>query len=89
MSGGPRNALYNTQGGAFQASPLLLALSCAHIKVSELYHLPSTEATAETRYSGRTGMEGASSCLSKGEALLWGKILHSHHSEHCGTYKPA
>lgn len=79
MSGGPRNALYNTQGGAFKACPLLLALSWAHIKVSELYHHPRTEAMVGTRYSGRTGMEEVSSCLSKGKALLWGKILHSHH----------
>lgn len=52
-----QKCLYNTQGGAFQASPLLLALSCAHTRVSELCHHPSTEAMAGTKqWKDRNGV---------------------------------
>lgn len=88
MAGGPRNALYNKQCGAFKISPLLPALSWTHIKVGELDPVappPQPQSYGRTRYSESSGMKGVGPCLSKGEDLLWGKILLSHCSSFPAT----
>jgi len=81
MAGGPRNAPYNMQGGAFKASPLLPVPSWTHIEVGGLdpsVPPPQPHRHGRPRYSAGTGMAGVSPRLTEGEALLWGKTLLSH-----------
>lgn len=63
-------------------SPLLPALSWTHIEVGEpdpFAPPPQAQSYGRIRYTESSGMEGVSPCFSKEEALLWGKILLSHH----------
>lgn len=99
MAGGPRNALYNTQGGALKASPRLPALSWNHTEVGELDPFvppPQPQKLWQDQVQRRDRDGGAQPVPARGGSPSAGQnppfpplILPSHRSEHGGIYKQA
>lgn len=75
-AGGPRNALYNTQGGAFKASPHLPALGWTLIEVRELdlcTSTPSPKATAGPGTAKGQGWRGSAHASARGKPFCGAK----------------